>query len=452
LVDDLNPAEALEKIDYAISQVPNDANFHNLRGNILQSQLRLDEAIESYEQALRINPKLAEAIQNRDLTKAILAKIGTDDQPKPAVLAELYSALISQGRRSAAENIENQFGLDKQRLFRVWRDAFDKRGLARQRFETNPDNTINVDFSKTAKPDFEKLRELPVSGLNLEDTKITDVLGLKGLQLQSLSLGHTIVRDLTPLIGMPLRILNLEGSAVSDISPVSTMPLEILRLANTRVSNLEAIEGSKIEQLNLANCRNIKDIKSLRGLPLQTLSIAHTSVSDLRPLTESPLRELNLEGCGALMDLHPLMAIATLESVIIPLQCKGKDIEFLRTHPGIKRISYKKLTESAEDFWKTFDAEKSKPAPPPAAPGTSPAPAPAPAGKQPVPQPSADKASSPAPAADKPPAPNPSAKPPSTEPAVDKQPAAPSPVEKPAATPSGEKPATPDPSVKPPVR
>jgi hypothetical protein len=43
--------------------------------------------------------------------------------------------------------------------------------------------------------------------------------------------------------------------------------------------------------------------------------------------------------------------------VIIPQQCKH--VEFLRNHPGIKRISYKKMTESAEEFWKVFDARQS---------------------------------------------------------------------------------------------
>lgn len=372
LMDDLNPAEALEKIDYAIQQIPNDANYHNLRGNILQVQMRLDEAVEAYETALRLNPKLAEATLNRDLTKGIIAKVGTDEQIKPEIIGQLLGALNSQGRRSAAEYVENQSGIDRQKLFRMLRDAIDRRGLKRQQYETNADNTMNVDFSRSSKPEFDKLRELPVSGLNLEDTKTSDLSALKGLQLQTLSLGHTAVRDLTPLIGMPLRSLNLEGTAVVDLSPVSTLPLETLRLSNTRITNLDSLAGMKIEQLYLSSCRGVKDIKALRGLPLQTLSINRTGVSDLTPLTESPLRELNLEGCSQLTDLHPLMAIETLESVIIPQQVK--DIGFLRGHPGIKRLSYKKLTESAEDFWKAYDAARTNasgaaatPAPPAAA-------------------------------------------------------------------------------------
>ncbi|MEP6670655.1 MAG: protein kinase [Chthoniobacter sp.] len=364
LIDDLDLTSALEKIDYAIQQVPLDANYHNLRGNILQAQLRLEEAGDAYTEALRINPKLAEAQLNLDLTKRILKKIGTDEQIKPAILGELYAALINQGRRSAAENVGNQLGADKQRLVRVWRDAFDKHGLKQQRFETNADNTINVDFSNVGQPDLKRLHEVPVSGLILDETKLTDIAGLKGLQLQTLSLGHTLVRDLSPLAGMPLRSLNLEGSAIVDLTPIHDLPLEILRLANTRVSNLEPLKDTKIEQLYLTNCRSVKDLSPLSGLPLQTLTLNRTQVNDLTPLTHSPLRELNLENCTALMDLHPLMEIATLESVIIPLHCK--DIAFLRAHRGIKRLSYSKMTEPVEEFWKAFDARQAKTTPRPA--------------------------------------------------------------------------------------
>ncbi len=258
-------------------------------------------------------------------------------------------------------------GTDKQRLVRIWRDAFDKHGLRQQRFETNSDNTINVDFSNVSQPDLKRLREVPVSGLILDETKLTDLTGLKGLQLQTLSLGHTLVRDLSPLVGMPLQSLNLEGSAVTDLTPLHDLPLEVLRLSNTRVSNLGPLNGMKIEQLYLTNCRSVKDISALSGLPLQTLTLNRTGVTDLTPLTHSPLRELNLENCTALNDLHPLMEIATLESVIIPMQCK--DIAFLRSHRSIKRLSYQKMTEPVEEFWKTFDARaKMTPKPVEAAP------------------------------------------------------------------------------------
>jgi hypothetical protein len=288
--------------------------------------------------------------------------MGTDEYPKPGILADFYNTLVAQGRKSAALNVENQFGLDKQRLNRLWRDAFDKRGMSKQRFEANPDNTINVDFSKVPQPDFRKLHDIPVSGLTLDDTKLTDIVGLKGLALQTLSLGHTQVRDLSPLAGMPLRVLTLDGTPVENLAPLHDLPLEVLRMSGCRfLKDLSPLQGMKLEQLTLNLSHLVKDLSALRGMPLQTLSISHTGVSDLTPLTESPLRELNLDGCNNLIDLHPLTTIATLESVVIPLQCK--DIEFLRHHPGIKRLSYKKMTQTAEDFWKEFDASKAAAAP-----------------------------------------------------------------------------------------
>jgi serine/threonine protein kinase len=356
LMDDFDLTEALEKIDYAIQQVPNEASYHNLRGNILQSQFRLDEAVDAYDEALRLNPKLAEARLNYNLSKDILKKMGPDEQITQAIKAELYAALINQGRRSAAENINNQFGIDKQRLVRMYRDSLDKHGLRQQRFETNPDGTVSVDFSNVPQPDFKKLRDVPVSGLILDETKLPDLGVLKGLPLETLSLVHTPARDLKPLIGMPLRSLNLEGSAVTDLGPLHSLPLEVLRLNNTRVSDLSPLNGTRIEQLYLTNCRNVKDLSPLAGVPLQTLTLNRTGVKDLSPLSRAPLRELNLEGCAALTDLHPLMEIATLESVVIPLQCT--DIAFLRNHPSIKRLSYFKMTESVEDFWKEFDKPK----------------------------------------------------------------------------------------------
>ena len=357
LMDDERLPEALEKIDYAIQQVPNEANYRNLRGNLLQVQLRLDEAIEAYQEALRLNPDLKEARVNLDLSKKLLAQIGKDEQVKPAIITEFYAALVAQGRKSGAQNLENQYGLDKQRLTRLWRDVFDKRGLRQQRFETNADNTITVDLSKVAQPDLKKLHGIDVSGLVLDDTKITDVVGLKGLSLQSLSLGHTLVRDLTPLQGMPLRILGLEGTPVENLGPLHDLPLEVLRLAGCHnIKDLSPLAGMKLEQLTLNLCHFVKDLSPLRAMPLQTLVLSHTGITDLSPLTESPIRELNLDGCSGITNLHPLMTIATLESVIIPQQCK--DIEFLRRHPSIKRLSYKRLTQTAEDFWKEYDAKK----------------------------------------------------------------------------------------------
>jgi hypothetical protein len=71
-----------------------------------------------------------------------------------------------------------------------------------------------------------------------------------------------------------------------------------------------------------------------------------------------PLRELNLEGCANLADVRPLLGIKTLESVILPAQCK--DVGFLRDHPGLRRIAYQKTPtgRTAEEFWQEFAAKR----------------------------------------------------------------------------------------------
>ena len=67
----------------------------------------------------------------------------------------------------------------------------------RQRFETKEDQTLYIDFSKLPTPDLRKIRDAPVSGLNLDDTRIPDLTPLKGLRLTSLS--HRLHRFWTRL-------------------------------------------------------------------------------------------------------------------------------------------------------------------------------------------------------------------------------------------------------------
>ncbi|MHA3770043.1 protein kinase domain-containing protein [Verrucomicrobiota bacterium sgz303538] len=358
LIEQQQPEEALEKIDYALEQLPNKADYHFLRGNILQTLLRFDDAEAAYEEVLKRNPKHKAAKENLQLTQKLIAQRGDAAQPPPALLRNLHSALVNQKRIGEALYVLDQIGKDQQLFFNTWKAAFEKRGL-RNRFETMEDETIRIDLSKAPRgrlPDLRQLRGAPVSGLNLDDTPLTDISPLKGLPLQTLSLNRTLVRDLSPIIGMPLRALNLDGVPAMSLAPLSHLPLESLRISAIRIETLAALRGLKLEQLNLSGCRRLEDLSPLTGMPLQSVDISRTGVSDLSPLVKSPIRELNLEGCVDLTDLHPLMEIKTLESVLIPAQCK--DIEFLRNHPSLKRLSYKKLTQPEYEFWEEFDAKR----------------------------------------------------------------------------------------------
>ena len=162
---------------------------------------------------------------------------------------------------------------------------------------------------------------------------------------------------------MPLHTLNLDNTQVTSLAPLSGLPLVALRAAGTRIEELDSLRGMKLELLSLPGCRNVKDLSPLAGMPLQKVDLSRTGITDLSPLVDSPIRELSLEGCAELVDLHPLMQMKKLESVIIPAH--SQDIAFLRDHPGIEHLSFTRLTQTAEDFWKQWDAKQTPAAPPP---------------------------------------------------------------------------------------
>lgn len=357
LLEDRKLEEALDKIDYAIEQVPNEAGYHALRGNILQTLLRFSESTDAYEEALRRNPKITGVEPNLRLNQKLAERLSksTDGRIPSTLLEDLHAALIKQGRVGEALAIGDQLGTSRKRLNAAWSTAFERRGM-KQRFEVRDDDTLYFDLSKMPNPDLRKLRDAPVSGVVLDDTRVADLSPLRGLPLRSLSLSHTPVRDLGPLVNMPLTSLNLADTPVMSLEPLQAMPLRTLWLSGTRVTDLKPLSRSKIEQLYLSGCRSLRDLTPLGGMPLEKLDLSRTEVFDLTALVRSPLRELNLEGCTDLVDLEPLLQIASLEAVIIPAQCKK--VDFLREHPGLKRLSYKRMTQPVYEFWAEYDAKK----------------------------------------------------------------------------------------------
>jgi len=401
LLEDLRFTEALEKIDYAIDQQPQTAEFWAVKGNILQSLLRLPEAAKAYETSLGYNAKQPQVRANLDLTTKLLADLGPDGKPSVAQLKELQQAMLEQNRADEAFAMLRQLSSDRDLFRRTIMDAFGRLGL-RDRVETNEDATVNLDLSGLdltrgfpgergpggpgapgnpgapggpgsgrgpgagpRGPGMASLRELrnrPIVSLNLDGARVTDLTVVKGWKLEKLSLNNNPVSDLAPLSGLALRILNADGCPIKNIAPLAGMPLESLRLRNTKITSLEPLRGMRLENLVVAGCHDLEDLEPLKGAPLQQLDVSRTSVTDLSAIADCPIRELNLEGCTDLKDLKPLSQMKQLEAVILPKQFK--DVEFLRNHPSLKRISYKKLTETKESFWAAFDAAPQKPAPP----------------------------------------------------------------------------------------
>ena len=331
LLKDRKFDDALAKVDYAIAQVPNEPAYHLLRGKLLQTLLRWDEAALGFDEASRLQPKNADAKRNSDLTWQLIAQYDQTGDFTPALLHVFHDMLLRQNRLEEALALLDQFPPDPDRFRKTWNAVSDQEGL-KGRYESIDGTMLAVDFSRMQTPDLRKLGDMPVVSLNLDDSGTADIRALKSLKLERLTLNRTSVSDLRPLAALPLRSLSIEGTPVSDLAPLA---------------------GLKLEEFIAANCRKIREITPLAGLPLQRLDLSRTGIRDLTPLAGSSIRELNLQGCTELTDLRLLREMPKLESVIIPAQCT--EIEFLRVHPTLRRISYQRMTQPVAEFWRELD-------------------------------------------------------------------------------------------------
>ena len=82
-----NLKQALIDCELAIQLNPNFAEAHNLRGLILDEMGRLDEAIASYREAIRLNPDLEEAKSNLRDAEAEYLVNGRKSRPVVQVTA-----------------------------------------------------------------------------------------------------------------------------------------------------------------------------------------------------------------------------------------------------------------------------------------------------------------------------------------------------------------------------
>lgn len=154
---------------------------------------------------------------------------------------------------------------------------------------------------------------------------------LAGLPLQGLDLGYTRVSDLTPLRGAPLTWLNLENAPVSDLTPISGAPIKRLYLNGTRVA----------------------DIAPLTGMPLKSLNLSRSPVANISPIANAPLTSLDLGGCVNARNISPVRTLKTLERITLPPTPTATSVAALRLLPKLRYIndSSNNTTQDAKTFW-----------------------------------------------------------------------------------------------------
>lgn len=308
LVDDGNLEEALGRVDYALTLVPTNATYHELRGNILQARLRFKDARDAYARALRYAPGLASAITNRALCeKLIAARVGEGEWPTAALL-ELQMAMQEQGRAAEALALAPLLKEEQQKIFEFWTARLEAAGISARHFSITPSG-LEIHFhpdEHVKDSDLAVFRGMPLVGLNIDQgTNITSLAPLKGMPLLWLEVALTRVQDLTPLQGMnSLRHLGIGFAPVSDLRPLKGLRLTGLIANNTRVRDLTPLQGMPLVELVVSSTR-VEDLSPLRGMSLQQLDLLGTRVTNITPLAGMPLRRLRLQELN-ISDLTPL--------------------------------------------------------------------------------------------------------------------------------------------------
>jgi serine/threonine protein kinase len=300
---------ALDRVESAIRQVPNDANYQNIRGNILQVMLRWDDAIDAYESALDRNPHMASAKVNLEVTKKLVESLGEDDEPEAKQIKELQTALLAQDRRTDAAALGEKLGSGRPLAGRGLRQAIENdpqlaplrdilaRREFRGRFASLPDGTYSANFR-----------------------------------------------------GIPYFVLE-------PFFQASPPQISRIVLDEVRFPGLEVVQNMNLRSLSVAGCPTFRSLEPLRLMfELERLILSRTKVTDLEPLTDLPLKELNLEDCSELNDFRPLLLCEDLESLILPKH--ARDIAYLRDHKGLKSLSYRNPNQPVADFWREFDSKK----------------------------------------------------------------------------------------------
>ncbi|MCB1276874.1 protein kinase [Prosthecobacter sp.] len=293
---------ALEKLDAALALDPGLTRGYWRRAWLLLAQEKFAESAEAVRTAQvrdpanaarlgSILPLLGElhsappaARWNPSRSAAVLAHLGTAGASGEAVaLSKLFQISAAEKVKLVNARVQQWYG-----------------GKA----QPDSDGGIGVVPPKTIDT-VEPLRGLPITQLNLGESRVRDLGPLHGMPLRRLDLRKCAqLTDLSPLRGMPLEYLNISETFVADLSPLQGMPLRELNAGFTKISSLAPLHGMPLESLDVS-ATAVGDLSPLKGMPLRHLNVTSTLVSDLSPLKGMPLEFLGAFACPA-RDLSPL--------------------------------------------------------------------------------------------------------------------------------------------------
>ena len=376
--------EALSTLGFALSLDKGNADYLLAQARLLQAMQRLDEAAAVFRQVLAVRGD-ASAKLNLRLCEKLLATRPAGQPLGSESRNELLQALLAQGRSIEAVPLSKLLGLEMETAEAAIKTRLSSLnsvvGFTWDRLKRQTNGTFRLSLDRLNLAQAPALGDLPITHLNAEASKLTDLRSLHGSRLKFLQLNHTPVRSLEGLQGLPLEELHLFQTRVTDLAPLRGLPLkrlaacgiqiqdltpltgcrmmEHLEIHDTPVSDLAPLRGMPIKNLHL-NLTRVIDLAPLQGMPLVELDISDTPVADISVLRAMPLQRLNLHGCGVVTNFTALADCTQLEALHLP-QLKT-DWSMLRKLPRLERLSDENKVYSfgnlpyAQTFWQLHDA------------------------------------------------------------------------------------------------
>lgn len=359
LVDQQKFDEALDKISFALQIDPRNPEYHLFRGDVLEAVLRFPEAAAAFRQVLALGPNDS-ATENL----ALCEKVIRDNQGKPEIatasLHELHDLMLKEGRATQDAPIAERLGLGRvaidhriKALFGTWKKltGWDRKP-ENERFRFLPDGTIYLSVRGLPIEDLSPLKGLPITQLEIAETRISDLSPLAGMRLSSLVADQNpALVDLRPLSGMPLdhasfsnckalrSLAGLEGAPlrtcyfqsteVEDLTPLAQSPIQVIDCSATPITTVAPLAATVLVELRAGGAMRLEDI---------------SAVSRMRWL-----RKLHLANDTAIRDLSPVGNCAALEELFFSAGPKG--IEAIRALQQLRFIIYDGWQLSPEEFW-----------------------------------------------------------------------------------------------------
>lgn len=287
LTDEIKFARALARINYALKLQPEEARFHALRGNLLQSLRQYDAAVMAYETAARLEPDLPYVQRNIALSRRLRDAKQADGSVSKQLLEELRNTMRSQRRASEAIALETRISPDEDEHFLSWKALVFKAGL-RGRLTRDSQQRMQLKINNPETTDLDPLQDMPLNELDISGTQITNLAPVREMALTSLNLTDTPITDLDPIRGMPITRLILNGTDFSEPATLTNLPLEILHLANTRIEDLDHLTNLPLRELRLDGCPQINDYSALTNLTTLERLIVPTNFNATNLLIHLP--------------------------------------------------------------------------------------------------------------------------------------------------------------------